>query len=407
MINSYLVKDLENNNSNGLIGGKEVETYHQRCGSNHSIVQEGDIVKIVNGDVGTGFKIENIPAKILFECDNANNSACYKRPDSTIVCYSKENSKIREMEDHASKDVKVDNVNTDNICYYYEDKHFGWSTVLHEYGKSCNLENTSDDVVVVKKKVSACMLKSKPDIDTYMTAFPYWSEDEIQIKMKEYTDKEQEKVTVKASEWARLRYQNGKASIPKPCKKLGDLCGFDYNSETYNGQCVLIKNGKTPVCRPFQKSFYSINKDEDIINADKYLELKKDQKFSKIDYCKEMSDGVCKNTVSKTNTVRFGDVCENPYFEKYKTYTCHYNRHDVESEKDKTIYSSKTHNFLTENMNEENLHLSCIDKDRGYGFVTQVKEDGESRCIVLESASTGNVKILDDMKRGSVCIPDI
>ena len=56
-------------------------------------------------------------------------------------------------------------------------------------------------------------------------------------------------------------------------------------------------------------------------------------------------------------------------------------------------------------MDEESLHLSCIDKDKGYGFVTQVKDDGESRCLVLESSSAGNVKILDDMKRGSVCVP--
>tara|TARA_A100001015_G_scaffold316676_1_gene431657 strand:+ start:7656 stop:8876 length:1221 start_codon:yes stop_codon:yes gene_type:complete len=403
MINSFLISDLNNNNSKGKIRGEEIEIYHKSCGDDHSIIQEGDIVKIVNGNVGTGFKIDNIPSKILFECDTANN-ACYKRPDSTIVCYTQKSSNIRGIEERSSNDVKVDTVNTDNICYHHKDEHFGWTTVLHEDGKACNSKKKSDDVIIVKKNASACILNPKPELDAHMSAFPYWSEEEIQRKLNEYTDEEKKLVMEQASEWAKLVYKNGKAFIPKPCENIGELCGFDSSNDSYNGQCILIKDGTSPVCRSFQESFYSINNDEDLINADKYLELNQEQKFSKTDYCKEKSDdGVCKNTVLETNTVRFGDICENPYFEKNKTYTCYYNRHDIDSEK--TIYSSKTHNFLTPHMDEESLHLSCIDKDKGYGFVTQVKKDGESLCLVLDEPNNGNIEVKDGIKRGSVCIP--
>ena len=392
------------------------------CGEDHSLIREGDEIKIVPGKQEVSYEINNIPFMLHFSCSE-KKSECYRHGETdAVVCVTKdkmskpENNKLFKM----SSDNVVDVKETKNMhtCIHQKMNDFenGSATIFHKdpekcnkiYEKSVEICKTSgsqkchEQVKLGTEFTSTCKL-ANDSVDKRMAAYPYTSDPDFE-ELKRITPKKDFEIMLKQkSSWTNSVRKNEKVIAPLQCDTLGAPCGF--NNNMYYGQCAIVSKNSQPICKPILDEFDLKDAQNWIDSHPDVKELMKQEGKCKKEYknfsvCKEFNDdGKCIHTIQEYEKNESGNTCNNPYYKKDDVFVCQKNKHTFSGEND-----YETHVFDTK-MGLNDLRTKCLHMDKGFGVTFYDQQNGDSVCNVLLKKPDGIPTTTSGAINGSICIP--
>tara|TARA_B100001989_G_scaffold252812_1_gene236367 strand:+ start:3173 stop:4453 length:1281 start_codon:yes stop_codon:yes gene_type:complete len=406
-----------------FVGGTNKRVYKNiHCGENHSLIREGDEIKIVSGKEDVSYEIDNIPFMLQFTCSDKKNE-CYRHEQTdSVVCVTKDKMSIPETKKlyKMSNDKVVDFEETKNmyVCTHQKMQDFenGSATVFHKNPEKCkkifdesmktcknsDSQKCHEQVKLATELTDTCKL-SKDSFDTRMAAYPYTSNPDFD-ELNRITPKKDFEIMLKdKSSWAESVRKDEKVIAPLQCDTLGAPCGLNHNM--YHGQCAVISKNSRPVCKPILDEF-------DLKDAQNWIDSHPDIKarmkqeglckkeFKNFSICKEFNDhGKCIHTIQEYSEYGSGPVCDNPYYKKDDVFVCQKNKHTFSGENE-----YDTHVFDTK-MGLNDLKTKCLNMDKGFGVTFYDQENGDSVCNVLKQKPDGVATTSSAAVSGSVCTP--
>lgn len=406
-----------------FIGGVSKQQYNAiECGSDESLIRDGEDIRVVKGKQNVSYEIENVPMNLDFACSSKTDK-CYEHADSdSVVCLSKSGSKSmtgKLFKQAQDKPVEFSKTNGLNMCMHKEMNEFenGYATIFHSDIEKCDsiyrdaletcIESGSTNCKKQLKKTTSLekVCETVPDnFRESMASLPYTSEVDLQETKRNMTRKEYDTMLDQKSEWANTRFtENGKAMRPLPCEVLGAPCGSDGNS--YYGQCVVIRKDTQPVCRPILNEF-------DLKDANNWLEsfpsikdkMKNNKEcgpeFKDLSICNTFNEnGQCIYTIKEYEEKESGSICNNPYYKTSSEFACYHNKQTFSGEVETEDYT------YGQKLGHHELKSMCLHKDIGNGVIFLENQLGESVCKVLKNKPSGNLVHDANAVYGSVCIP--
>ena len=393
------------------------------CGEKHSLIREGDEIKVVLGKEPVSYNIDKIPFMLQFACSDKENE-CYRHQETdAIVCVSKdemgepETNKLYKISD--DKVVNVEETKDIHTCTHQKMNDFknGSATIYHKDPKKCGkiyedsmevCKNSGSkkchkQVKLVTDFTDTCKLAAEDSIDMRMAAYPYKSNSDVE-EMKRVTPKKDFESFLKIkSSWANSVRKNGKVIAPMQCDTLGAPCGF--NKDVYYGQCTIINRDSQPVCKPIMDEL-ELNNAKHWLDSHPIVKSKLKQEgtckssFKNLSVCKEFDENKkCIHTIQEYSVNESGSVCNNPYYKKEDTFVCQKNKHTFSGENE-----YDTHTFGNK-IGLNDLRTKCLNMNKGFGVAFYEQENGESVCNILKEKPNGISTTTSGAASGSICLP--